>query len=373
MNGSSMLRACSAVIVGVALSCAHLLGADSAAGPKRIRLAILGLEHGHSNPFIPKARTHPDIELVGIIEPNEEIVAKYVAKYALPPSLIARSLEELLSRTPVDAVATFTTTFAHRAVVDACAPRHIHVMMEKPLAVNMEHARAMAAAAKAGGIHVLVNYETTWSASNHAAYRDAVEAHAVGEIRKLVAHDGHWGPKAPPEFIRWLTDPVLNGGGAIMDFGCYGANLMTWFLGGQRPRSVLAVTQNFQPERYPHVDDEATIVLSYPNTQGIIQASWNWPFPRKDFEVYGQRGSVIAVRPDLLRKRMDVNKPEFEETPTPLKTPWTDSLTHLAAVVRGEIQPSGPPSLENNLIVTEILDAARQSAKTGRSVDLAPR
>jgi predicted dehydrogenase len=331
------------------------------------------MEHGHVNTFIPKARAHTDIDLVGIIEPNQEIVATYVSKYTLPPKLIAGSLEELLARTPIDAVATFTSTFAHRAVVEACAARHIHVMMEKPLAVNMEHARAMAVAAKAGGIQVLVNYETTWSASNHAAYQQAVEKHGLGELRKLVAHDGHSGPKGPPEFMRWLTDPVLNGGGAIMDFGCYGANLMTWFLGGQRPLSVMAMTQHDQPERYPRVDDEATIVLSYPGVQGIIQASWNWPFPRKDFEVYGVRGSVIAVRPDLMRKRTQVNKPEFEETPAPLTGARADALSYLAAVVRGEIKPSGPSSLENNLIVTEILDAARESAKAGRRIDLAPR
>jgi predicted dehydrogenase len=234
----------------------------------------------------------------------------------------------------------------------------------------MEHARAMERAAKTAGIHVLVNYETTWSASNHAAYRWAVEEGAMGEIRKLVAKDGHWGPKGPPEFMRWLTDPELNGGGAIMDFGCYGANLMTWFLGGERPLSVFAVTQHHQPQVYPKVDDEATIVLTYPRAQGIIQASWNWPFPRKDLEVYGQRASVVAVRPDLLRKRTDANKPEFEETPPALTGPTADALSYLAAVVRGEIKPSGPSSLENNLIVTEILDAARESARTGRRIDL---
>ena len=63
---------------------------------------------------------------------------------------VLRQLEELLAKTNVQAVATFTTTFDHRRVVEACAPRGIHVMMEKPLAVNMEHARAMAAGRQKG-------------------------------------------------------------------------------------------------------------------------------------------------------------------------------------------------------------------------------
>lgn len=135
----------------------------------------------------------------------------------------------------------------------------------------------------------------------------------------------------------------------------------------------MAVTQTQQPAAYPKVDDEATIVLSYPGAQGIIQASWNWPFPRKDLEVYGEKGSVVAVRPELIRKRTDAKQPEIEETLPPVAGPMGGSLSYLAAVVRGQVKPAGLSSLENNLVVTEILDAARESAKTGRRVDLAPR
>src|SRR4029450_6093504 len=98
-----------------------------------------------------------------------------------------------------------------------------------------------------------------------------------------------------PALRQRLSDPVRNGGGALFDFGCYGANLMTWMMDGRRPLAVTAVTQQFQPGVYPRVDDEATIVLEYPAAQGIIQASWNWPVGRKDFEVYGERGLAIAT------------------------------------------------------------------------------
>jgi predicted dehydrogenase len=100
-----------------------------------------------------------------------------------------------------------------------------------------------------------------------------------------------------------LTDPVLNGGGALTDFGCYGADLITWLMDGQRPTAVLAFTQQIKPEVYPKVEDEATILLAYPHAQGIIQASWNWPFDRKDMEVYGRTGYVLVPQKDLLRVR----------------------------------------------------------------------
>jgi predicted dehydrogenase len=219
---------------------------------------------------------------------------------------------------------------------------------------------------------VVVNYETTWYPANHAAYALIHEKHAIGDLRKIVVHDGHQGPKeigCSAAFLEWLTDPVLNGGGALTDFGCYGADLITWLMQGQRPASVLAVTQQIKPEVYPKVDDEATIVLTYPQAQGIIQASWNWPFNRKDMEVYGRTGYVLVPDKDRLRVRTG-SAAETESTAPALTSPNNDPLSYLAAVVRGDIRPAGLSSLEVNLIATEILEAARESARTGQRVTL---
>jgi scyllo-inositol 2-dehydrogenase (NADP+) len=337
-----------------------------------VHFAIYGLTHDHAAGFIPRTRDRKDIQLVGIIEPNAALAARYSERFHLDTNLFCPSLEALLARTNVQAVATFTSTFEHRQVVERCAARGLDVMMEKPLAVNMEHARAIEAAAKRGGIQVIVNYETTWYPANQAAFTLIHDQNAIGDIRKIVVHDGHRGPKeigCSSDFLEWLTDPVLNGGGALTDFGCYGADLITWLMDGQRPLAVFAVTQHFKPEVYPKVEDEATIVVTYPKAQGIIQASWNWPFDRKDIEIYGQTGYVLVPRMDLMR----VRKPganESEESAPPLSGAQADSLSYLAAVVRRQIQPSGLSSLPVNLLVTEILDAARESARTGRSVEL---
>jgi predicted dehydrogenase len=201
-----------------------------------------------------------------------------------------------------------------------------------------------------------------------------MKKNALGDLRKIVVHDGHQGPKEigrSDAFLEWLTDPVLNGGGALTDFGCYGADLITWLMKEQRPASVFAIAQQIKPHVYPKVDDEATIVLSYPQAQGIIQASWNWPFNRKDMELYGRTGYVLVPEKGLLRVRT-AKTAETEIKAAPLTAPNNDPLSYLAAVVRGEIRPSGLSSLEVNLIATEILDAARESARTGKRVDLPP-
>lgn len=340
-------------------------------GDPPLRVAVVGLVHGHVSGFLQANRKRADIEIVGIAEPDRELSARIAKRYNLATELVFADTEEMLKKTKPQAVLTYTNTFDHRRVVELCAKLGIHVMMEKPLAVSLEDGLAMEKAAAEGKIHVLVNYETTWYRSNRAAF-DLVRDKALGDVRKIVVHDGHRGPKeigCGPEFLGWLTDPKLNGAGALFDFGCYGADLATWLLDGRRPDTVTAVTQQIKPHIYTKVDDEATMVLAYPKTQVIIQASWNWPFDRKDMEVYGETGSAVTVRRDEIRVRRGQGKEEVV-TAKPLPTPHDDPVTFLRAVVRREVKPDGLSSLVTNLTVTEILDAARRSAISGKTVTL---
>jgi len=344
-----------------------------ATAAKPLRLAIAGLVHGHVDGFLRAVHNRSDVQIVAVFEPDTALQHKYAQKYALADALLFSDLGGMLDRAKPEAVATFTSTYDHAMVVEACASRHIHVMMEKPLAVSTEHAHTIQRAAKGGGIHVIVNYETTWYRSHAAMWNIFKEQHAAGNIVKMVAMDGHPGPKeigVGPEFLGWLTDPLKNGAGALFDFGCYGANLMTWMMDNQRPTAVTALTQTIKPQIYARVDDQATVLVEYPNAQGIIQASWNWPFDRKDFEVYGQHGYAIAIKGSELRVRLARDQKEETLTPEPRAPDERDSVSYLAAVVRGRIKPAGLSSLENNMIVTEILEAARESARTGRTIKL---
>ena len=333
-----------------------------------LRVALAGLVHGHAFGFFDQFQKRPDLQVVGIAEADSQLVAQFERKYGLAPNLFYADLEEMLKKTHPQAVLAYTNTYDHRRVVEICARYGVPVMMEKPLAVSMEDARAIEQAARVGKIQVLVNYETTWYRSNQAAF-DLVHEKALGEIRKIVVHDGHSGPKeigVGPEFLAWLTDPKLNGGGALFDFGCYGADLATWLMDGRRPVSVTAVTQRIKPDVYPRVDDEDTIILTYPNAQAIVQASWNWPFSRKDMEVYGQKGYAITVGRDSVRVRLP-EKEEISEDAKPLDKTKEDSVSYLRAMLVGGLKPEGQSSLKTNVIVTEILDAARKSAATGKT------
>ncbi len=360
------------IIVVCSLMSLNVSHAQTTPATPPLRVAIAGLVHGHVVGFFQNSLHRPDIQLVGIAEPDQQLAAHYATQFGIDRSLLFTDLDDMLQKTHPQAVLAYTSTYDHRRVVEICARHGVPVMMEKPLAVSTEDAHAIADAAHKEKIQVLVNYETTWYRSNHAAY-DLVHEGVIADIRKVVIHDGHQGPQeigVGPEFFAWLTDPKLDGGGALYDFGCYGADLMTWLMDGQRPTTVTAVTQQIKPDIYPRVDDEATIILTYPKAQAIIQASWNWPFGRKDMEVYGQTGYVITVRNDDLRVRLK-DKEEEQMTGKPIPSPFDNSLSFLRAVVLDGAAPDSPSSLETNVIVSEILDAARRSAASGKTIPLA--
>jgi predicted dehydrogenase len=350
------------------------LGSAALAADK-FRLVIAGLTHGHARGFLRQMLQREDVELVGIAEPSVDLHQVYSKSLQIPERLFARDLGKLLDAVKPHAVAAFTSTYEHPGVVKECAARKLPVMMEKPLAVSNEHAQAIASDAARTGIPVVVNYETTWYRSHAAQYRELVAAAAdskFGSIRKMVAMDGHQGPKeigVGPEFLSWLTDPEKNGAGALFDFGCYGANLMTWLMKNQRPQRVSARVQTFKPHIYRRVDDEATILVEYAGAQGIIQGSWNWPYSRKDLEVYTERGYAHAIggnRLRVLRPGVKVGQEEVLNSLPELSPDERDPVSYLKAVAEGRLQPAGLSSLENNLIATEILVAARESARSGR-------
>ncbi len=364
-------------ILALALAAAAAAGAaEPAAAVRPLRLAIAGLTHGHVHGLLGRRDLAAAVEIVGIAEPDQALARRYARQYGIPVDRLFGDLATMLEKTRPEAVAAFGPTLDHLAVVEACAPRHVPVMVEKPLAVSGADARRMAGLARQNGVQVLTNYETSWYGSNRRVQELVARDGVLGAIRKIVVHDGHAGPVAigvQPEFLDWLTDPVRNGAGALMDFGCYGADLATWLMKGERPRTVTAVTQQLQPKLYPKVDDEATIVLAYPTAQAIIQASWNWPFGRKDMHVYGERGYAYAV--DSRRVRVRLGEAEQDAEAKPPFPPEDDPIHYLSAVVRGELKPAplDPGSLDLNLVVMEILDAARESALTGRAIELSPR
>ncbi len=335
---------------------------------KPIRLAIAGMTHAHIS-FILGRKDKGDFILTGVYEPNRQLALNLSKRYSFNPDLIYSDLGKMLDEVKPEAVVAFGSVYEHMAVVEACAPRGIHVMVEKPLATNVKHAERMAYLARKYHIQLLTDYETSWYPTTAKSFQLVKDSSFVGTLKKVVIHDGHQGPKeigCDNYFLDWLTDPVQNGGGALIDFGCYGANLMTGLMQDQEPQSVTAVTKQYKPDIYPKVDDDAIIIVSYPKAECIIQASWNWPFNRKDMEIYGDSGYIITIDNNNMRQRNKIMRAEKSVVVTSKDIPvYEDPFSYFADVIKGKVRmnPYDLYSLDNNVTVVRILEAARESAK----------
>jgi predicted dehydrogenase len=111
-----------------------------------------------------------DVQLVGIVEPDQKLFESYAQRYHLPSSLHFRSIQEMVEQAHPRAVLVFTAPSEHRRVIEECAALGVHVMVEKPLTISYKDALAIQDAAQHGNIHVLVNLETSWYASNTEAF-----------------------------------------------------------------------------------------------------------------------------------------------------------------------------------------------------------
>jgi predicted dehydrogenase len=346
---------------------------SSLAQSPAVRVTIVGLSHGHVAGLLQQIAGQHEVQLVGIVEEHNDLIERYRKEFDLPQNLFYSTIEAAVDHGHPQALLVYTSIAEHRRVISEAGKHGLTVMVEKPLTLSLADALAIKQLATERGIAVLVNYETTWYASNRAT--DAlIQEKRLGELRKIVVHDGHPGPKeigVPPEFLKWLTDPAQAGAGALYDFGCYGAALATRWMNGRLPLSVTAIAQTDQPATYPHVDDDATIILQYPTTQVVIMPSWNWPFSRKDSEIYGTKGYAITVGSDRLRLRFVGDEQEKEIATPAIKFPMDNSLHYLAGVVSGTIKPDRDlSSLDTNVAVMQILDAARTSVDQGRSIKL---
>lgn len=336
-----------------------------------LKIGIAGLSHDHVNNILAQYKLG-QVKIVGIAEVDKQLRSRYQQQYQLPDSIMFDDLKKMALAKKPDAVLGFNPVAKHIDVVEICAPLGISVMVEKPLAATLTQARRMEFLALKYYIKVLTNYETTWYPSYQHIYNMTAND-SLGQIRKIIVHDGHQGPKeigCSKEFVSWLTDPELNGGGALIDFGCYGADLMTWLMEGQKPIAVTAVARHFKLQAYPKVEDDVTVIVEYPTATGVIEASWNWPFSIKDLEVFGDDGYMHALDKNNIVSRLNQSA-ATTKVANSIIPPMDNPISYLQLVMQHRLLGlTDRSSLKYNMVVMVILDAAKRSIAESRRIVL---
>jgi predicted dehydrogenase len=341
---------------------------------KKTRLAVIGLDHDHVWGLLKNMAGEPNAELVAIADSQPELVDQ--ARGKVPSSVKFYSdYVQMLNEMKPDGVIATTENDRHLEILRECAKRHIHYSTEKPMATTAADAREMERLADQAGIKVMVNYWNVWVPPTHDFYH-RVKDNQVGPIQRIIVQYGHQGPKeigVSKYFAGWLYDPVKNGGGAIMDFGCYGAEWAVWLKG--LPKSVTATTRKLKVDQNNAVDDDATIVLEYQDATAIIEASWDWPYGMEQVQVFGPKGSMLATGSELFLRPTGRQGPntalEGDRIPVDRSARETGNpISYFVECIRDDKPIEDPLSMKLNVQVMEILDAARESVRTGKQQDL---
>jgi len=338
-----------------------------AAPPK---IAVIGLLHSHVWSQLPNMVKGDVVTLVGVAEEHPELVAE-AKKAGVADKLIFSDYNKMLDDVKPDFVWAFVENNRHLEIVKACAGRKISVIFEKPLAATAKDAQAIRDIANKSGIYVMTNYQMAWWASNYTA-RKIADAGELGKVYRLRGVVGHGGPGADGArnsfFFAWLTDPVKNGAGALMDFGCYNALWSLWYMG--KPQTVYARADHIQPERFPKVEDNASLVLGYKDGVGLFEGSWDLPRSFQDLEVFGRTASLTMVNNKVEVRKSGRGATTEAVKIDPLPKERSSPLAYMANAVDKHLAPEGLVGLDINVQVVEIIDAAKQSIKTGKAVTL---
>lgn len=348
-------------------TCMHLY----CSAQEKLTVVVAGLTHDHVNRILDKNKSG-DIIIIGIAEPDQELCKLKQTAYGLPDSIFNKSLSRTLSKKHPDLVMVFNSPAEHLAAIETCMPLHIPVMVEKPLCFSTGDAARIKMLSEKYNTKVFTNYPSLW----YTSFMELInKKNETGVITKMEMHGGHRGPAeigCSKYFLNWLTDPVKNGGGALIDFGCYGASIMTELMNGKAPLSVYATTRQLKPGIYPKVDDDATIIVEYAGATGIIEASWNWPYTIMDAEVYGKESYLHASQINGADTVYLQSKNEKETKQEKITEPkYKDEIEYLTAVLKnGAADDNQLMSLKRNIIVVQVLAAAKQSAQEGKKVKL---
>jgi predicted dehydrogenase len=364
------------ICIAVAVTCAVGIGIIGLASPGpppsadgRFRIAIVGLVHSHGVGLLRGLVKNPAVELVGIADPHADV--RQEAEKLAPGVPLFEDYRKMLDQTKPDAAWSFVENDRHLEVTRECAGRGISVIFEKPMAATLDQARQMLQLASAHHIKIMINYQMAWWPENYTAY-ELARSGELGRVWRVRTIIGHGGP-APNDstevignrFWEWLNDEK-RGGGALLDFSCYGAVWLRWYLG--MPSTVYAVTTHTRPDKYK-TNTNATVLATFPdNRVGIIEGSWDLPRSFQDIEVFGNKASLYMSRGRIDETAGYGGRKEIP--PGTLAEDRRDPVSYFIHRMRDNQPIEGMVSPEFNVDAMEIVEAARRSAETGKPVSL---
>jgi len=305
-------------------------------------------------------------EVSGVLSSSAERGRNYALENAIPKSVA--SLDEIISDPGIDAVYISTTNELHRDQAIAAARAGKHVLCEKPLALSLDDAHAMADAARRAGVVLATNHHLR-NAASHRAMREAVAAGRVGRV--LSARVFH-AVFLPPHLQGWRLDRPDRGGGVILDITVHDADTLRFVL-GEEPVEVVAISQEGGMGSHGLADSVMGVMRFRSGAIVQFHDSFTTKHAATGFEVHGTEGSLVGR--DVMTQRavgsvMLRTAAGEEQLPLSPRNLYETALEAFHAAMSGKRRPAataedGIWSLATGLAVVE-------AARSGASVRIEP-
>ena len=331
---------------------------------KRYQVAVLGMIHDHVWDNLPALKGCDQAELVAAWDENAPLRDRATREFACRTY---DRLETLFEHESLDAAYVFSSNAEGAELAIQSMERGLHVLIEKPMAASLKGADRMLAAARKHNVRLMINWPFAWWPQLQHALALAGEG-LIGDAWQVRYRAAHQGPEelgCSDYFCEWLFDPAKNGGGAFMDYCCYGANLARILLGV--PQSVTATKANLCKMHLP-VDDNAILIMNYPQALAIAEGSWTQIGKLTSYltVIYGTQGTLLVeprIGGRLLLATNENPQGSEVEVPPPSKSLSNSAEHFFWGITTGE--PYQPLcQAETGRDVQAILAAAQTSPST---------
>lgn len=336
-----------------------------------IHIGVLGLHHDHIWDNLKELAPLANGKLVAAADPNEPLREQVKGEYGCN---VYDDYQTLLEHDQIDAVYVYASNREGAELAVEAANRGKHVMVEKPMAADLAGAQAMLDAAETNNVRLMINWPFAWWSQMQHAIRIA-QAGEIGRLWQVKYRAAHQGPVemgCTKFFSDWLFNDHLNGGGALMDYCCYGSVLSRVLLG--QPDSVIGLEANLCKKDLP-VEDNAMLVLRYPAAMATSEASWTQIGKLSSYltTIYGEEGTLLIEPREgakLFKATHDQEQGVEVEVPEAAPELKSASAHFLWAIeTGGDLNPLCDPN--NCRDAQEILERGRTAAKEKREVSLA--
>ena len=361
---------------------------------KTYRVGIIGFGHMHINNVAGLFADHPQVEMAACADTVPDMpelreaayTREWNKKHALTELGVAKAYDcynEMLASESLDIVICCSENAKHPEVVEACAAAGVNVCVEKPMAMSLAHALRMTRACEAAGTTMLVNWPMTWSASARKA-KELIEEGVIGRVLEVKTRLGHTGPLGPgaahagvSETAAPMSGPERGatwwhqraaGGGAMLDYCCYGSMVARWYVGEQAVAAI-GMRANLDSQ-CGDADDNAAMIVRFPSAMALFEGSWTtWDHGAAGGPIiYGTTGTLVVESRDgkpvvrLGRGHGQTTIYDCDPLPEGRQKISEEFIYHL------DTGNAAHPTLDMrfNLEVMAILDAGVRSADSGK-------